>query len=277
MNSAGEAHQAGPGPLESPAPGADVVGVAPAGEGRAVDEEYFLAAARADHVANVSHELRTSMTSVLGFLGLALEREIDEETRSVVSVASANAERVLALIDDLLEITKGRNPLHQLTLEHWNMADLVHLSAQAMAPMAASRGITFELAGDASVFAYVDGFRIRQVIDNLLSNALKYSDRYGTVRVSVEGDGDSAVVVVRDQSTGLRDDEIDRLFDRFFRGEEALKAGIPGTGLGLSISRDIVERHGGTLTASTLKGHGVVFTLALPRSNSSGVSEAAAS
>ncbi|MFL5945807.1 MAG: sensor histidine kinase [Gaiellaceae bacterium] len=217
-----------------------------------------------EFVALVSHDLRTPLTSIIGYAELALEEEFDDEARMYVEVIARNADRLLVLVNDLLFVARlqaGELSLAQADVE---LAGVVRETVQAHEPRASAKRIslTSELACAPSVHA--DQGRLLQVLDNLLSNALKFTPDGGSVHVSLLCDDGVARLEVSDNGIGIAPEDQQRLFQRFFRAGSAVERQLPGTGLGLYIARVIAEAHGGALAVRSELGLGSTFTLELP-------------
>jgi signal transduction histidine kinase len=234
---------------------------------RDITSEINAIQARDDLVASVSHELRTPLTSILGYLELALDDErLDPATRSMLEVASANSDRLLALVADLLTAASEKDQQIVMSFSQCDLAEIVSQAIDAHRLTAAERGIAIENVLGAPVLLEADGFRLRQVVDNLLTNAIKYNVENGRVTVDVRQGEASVDLLVSDTGIGLSDLEQSKLFDRYFRAEGVRQSTIHGSGLGLTISRDIVRRHGGDLTVASRTGVGTTFTATIPRS-----------
>ncbi|MEL4320055.1 HAMP domain-containing sensor histidine kinase [Leifsonia sp. YIM 134122] len=234
---------------------------------RDVTTELAAVRARDDLVASVSHELRTPLTSIVGYLDLARDEELSEGAERYLQVADRNADRMLGLITDILAAsTAGDGPV-ELTIDRrpTDLASVVAASVESLAPRARESHVTIEASGIRELHAVVDAFRIRQVVDNLVTNAIKYNRAGGTVTVeAAPGAAGAAVITVRDTGTGIAPEEVPRLFERFFRSESVRGSSVHGSGLGLGISRDIVRRHGGELTIESALGVGTVARVRIP-------------
>jgi signal transduction histidine kinase len=202
--------------------------------------------ARRELIANVSHELRTPITA----LRLMLENAVDGvgARADVLPAALAETERLGQLVGDFLELSRIEAGVVTLRRERWAVADLLaETITEAEAVVAATgRGVRFELAvepPDLTVLA--DRARLRQVVVNLLDNAVRHGPSDATVRVSAQVSGPSVVLEVRDEGPGIPEDQAERVFQRFSRGE---RAGDGGTGLGLAIARWVAELHGGRIS-----------------------------
>ena len=233
---------------------------------RDVTAELRAIQARDDLVASVSHELRTPLTSVLGYLELALDDErVEDGTRRMLTVASKNADRLLALVADLLTAAGDSQHALLLAFAPCSLADVVAESVESARPLAAERDIVIEVDELVAVETEADAFRLRQVVDNLLSNAIKYNVRSGRIRVAVRASADEVQLRVTDTGQGMSDDEQRNLFDRFYRADSVRGSSVHGTGLGLSISRDIMRQHGGDLRLESASGVGTTAIATLPR------------
>ncbi|MFB2580763.1 sensor histidine kinase [Herbiconiux sp. P15] len=234
---------------------------------RDVTAEINAIQSRDDLVASVSHELRTPLTSILGYLELALDDEsLDASTRSMLEVASSNADRLLALVSDLLTAASQKDQQIAMSFSQCDLAEIVGEAIEAQRIAASGRSIEIDNSLEGPVLLEADGFRLRQVVDNLLSNAIKYNREGGRVDVGVTVFDDRIDLVVSDTGIGLSEVEQQKLFDRYFRAEGVRQSTIHGSGLGLTISRDIVRRHGGELTVQSTAGVGTAFTATIPRS-----------
>ncbi len=234
---------------------------------RDVTAELSAIRSREDLVASVSHELRTPLTSILGYIELVLDDDtLQPSSRRGLEVAERNANRLLAIVADILAASTSGGAMAGLSIDpdDANLADIVRASVEAFAPRAAERDLVVDTGGVEDSMAYIDAARIRQVVDNLISNAVKYNRDGGTIEVSCTSDGRNAWLVVRDTGVGISPEELPRLFERFFRAASVRNTSTHGSGLGLSISRDIVRMHRGELTVTSEVGEGTTMLVRLP-------------
>ena len=216
-------------------------------------------AVRDDFLATVSHELRTPLTSIIGYLDL-----IDAEELGItmeIGVIERNAERLLSVIAQLLSATDGQPAIHRVDAD---LGLILQSCLDTAMPRAQTAGVTISARPGAAVFAEVDPVAIEQVIDNLLTNAIKFSRQQGTVTLSVDIEGADAVLRVTDNGVGLSAEDSRQVFDRFFRARTSTELAIPGMGLGLAIVRAFVTAHSGVVELSSVLGEGTTVTVRLP-------------
>ncbi|MEP7739839.1 HAMP domain-containing sensor histidine kinase [Nocardioides sp. 31GB23] len=217
-------------------------------------------------VASVSHELRTPLTSIAGYLDVLLERaDLPAQAVRHLEIAERNAHRLERLVADLLSTAVADASPTAVQRATVDLAALVREQVEAARPVAAARQV--ELVGCAAgeVAAYVDSQRVRQVVDNLLSNALKHTPAGGQVRVELVPGDDELEVCVSDTGPGIAPAERDQVFGRFFRTRAARDQVLPGVGLGLAITRDIVAAHDGRIELDDAPGGGLRARVLLPR------------
>ncbi len=220
-------------------------------------------AAKDDFVANVSHEFRTPLTSILGYVELIMDDPdaLDARGRKQLDIVRRNAERLLTLVSDLLAVRSGHIVIQPHAVD---VAELVRGSVNSAEPRAAKAGIRLSMDIPEALEAHVDSSRIAQVLDNLVSNAIKYSPDGGDVEVAAWEDQDYVFCRVTDTGMGMNEEEQAEAFTKFFRAGGVRNSTIPGVGLGLPISKAIVEAHGGTITLTSEPGRGTTFTVKMP-------------
>ncbi|MFP3578790.1 PAS domain-containing sensor histidine kinase [Arthrobacter sp. SIMBA_036] len=220
-------------------------------------------AAKDDFVANVSHEFRTPLTSILGYVELILDdpHGLDAAAKAQLNIVRRNAERLLTLVSDLLSVRSGHIVIQPHAVD---VAELVRGSVTSAEPRAAKAGIRLSMDVPEALEAHVDSSRMAQVLDNLVSNAIKYSPDGGDVEVAAWEDSNFVFCRVSDTGMGMTDDEQAEAFTKFFRAGGVRNSTIPGVGLGLPISKAIVEAHGGTITLDSQPGRGTTFTVKVP-------------
>jgi signal transduction histidine kinase len=247
------------------------------GQERVVARLEALDRSKSDIIGTVSHEMRTPLTSISGYVELVLDGEggeVPDDAKDMLRVVDRNTRRLQSLVADMLMMTRldsGEPPAR----EPIDIATLVAGAAASLRPYADARDV--ELAVGAAPAATVDGDagQLERVLTNVVENAVKFTPAGGTVTVDVHPatgpTGRPAVmVVVADTGMGIPADALPHVFDRFFRAANAQSEVVPGTGLGLAIVREIVQAHGGEVTVSSVLAEGTTFRIALPARRGAG-------
>jgi len=219
---------------------------------------------REEYLATVSHELRTPLTSIVGYMDLIDDGyDVDslgfaKEFRNI----QRSATQMLTLIRDLLSTSTNELALR---IEPIDLSALLTQSVATIKPTvdAARQTLRIEMP-PSTVLAHLDGARIKQVVDNLISNAAKYTPEGGTITVTLERADDTVSIAVADDGRGISKTDQARLFDRFFRTRDVREEAIQGVGIGLTIVKTIVDAHGGTILVESEPGRGSTFTVRLP-------------
>ncbi|NOT34795.1 MAG: PAS domain-containing protein [Candidatus Eisenbacteria bacterium] len=224
---------------------------------------------RRDFVANVSHELKTPLTSLRGYAETLLDGGLDdlEHREGFVRVIRDQAERLQALVEDLLALSELERPDARLRLERFDLRPLVERAMAMLRERAERKQLEFVLVPGAPVPLRADRGRIEQVVANLLDNAIKYTER-GAVTVALGGDEAHAWCEVRDTGAGIPPDDLSRVFERFYRVDKSRVRDVGGTGLGLSIVKHILTLHEGDIEVESAPGRGSRFRFELPREGS---------
>jgi len=236
-----------------------------------VDELRTAQAVRDEFVASVSHELRSPLTSIRGYSELLQDEGLTEEQQKFLAVIESNSDRLLHLVEDLLLMTQIQSGGMDLQLRPIALDEVVDRATEAARPAAADREIEVEVAIEPNMTTKGDPRRLGQALDNLVSNAIKYTPVGGHVAITMSHTPDSATIAITDTGIGIPEADRDRMFDRFFRASNAVRSSVAGTGLGLAITRGIVEAHGGTISFDSVESVGSTFSVTLPRVDDSGL------
>lgn len=221
--------------------------------------------AKDQFVASVSHELRTPLTSALGNLEMLHEADdLSPERRRQVEVALRNVLRLSHMVADVLLASQAMSGSALVDAHEVDLAMVVRDAVAASEVQAAAHDVTVTADVPERFVARVDGLRVRQVVDNLLNNAVVFAHG-AQVRVRLEERGDVVALVVADTGAGIDPDELPQVFDWFFRGADTHARQVPGAGLGLSIVRTIVEAHGGSVSVTSTPSAGTTVEALLPR------------
>jgi signal transduction histidine kinase len=231
------------------------------------DRLHHLDRLKDQFIATVSHELRTPLTSIHGYLDLLVEGEAGEltdEQHRFLTVAERNTDRLQRLVDDLLLVSELDAGKLRLELGNLDLRVLAHESLESARPQAEAGGITLEFPAESVVQVTGDRMRLGQLLDNMISNAVKFTPEGGTVSVRTSRSNGSAVLEVEDTGMGVPAGDLEHLFDRFFRTQAAEENAIQGSGLGLAISQAIAQAHGGLIDVSSKENSGTIFRLVFP-------------
>ncbi|MDR7252071.1 PAS domain S-box-containing protein [Nocardioides sp. BE266] len=219
-----------------------------------------------EFVASVSHELRTPLTSAMAYLELVEDSgEIGPDVHQQIAAARRNILRLSHLVADLLFSTRATSGSTIIDPYRVDVVTVMSEALDSAAVDAASAGVTLESDLPDSLVAVADGMRLRQVIDNLLANAITYTPRDGKVAVTLGATKRHVQITVADTGEGMDEDDLRDVFVRFHRGQNARRRQVPGTGLGLTIVRTIVEAHGGEVSVDSALGVGTTVRVLLPR------------
>lgn len=235
---------------------------------------------QADFISTASHEMRTPVASIEGYLGLALNPKtatIDERARKYLEEAHASSKHLGRLFKDLLDVTKLDDKKIRVRLTPVEMASTVRSIANGQVPMMSEKGIHYTFGANAArsdnttrvvnqeVYASVDIDFLREAVNNLVENAIKYTASGGGIWVNVRGDDDRVLINVTDTGIGISPDDLKHVFQKFYRADNSQTRTVGGTGLGLYLVKQRVEAMGGKVWAESSFGEGSTFYLSFPR------------
>ena len=221
-----------------------------------------------EFVATASHELRTPLTSLSGYLEMSLdpaEGPLSPTRESHLRIVQRNANRLGVLVDQLLFL--ARSDSHPLAIDRQpvELGGVLEEAAETARPAASAKDIELVVAAEPAQLVLADRHQLLRIVDNLVTNAVKFTPDGGTVLLAARGEGKTAVLEVTDNGVGIPTAEHAELFNRFFRGANAIHKAVPGSGLGLAISQVIAEAHGSTIEVESTAGTGSTFRLSLQR------------
>ncbi|WP_426039655.1 PAS domain S-box protein [Brevundimonas sp. DC300-4] len=222
-------------------------------------------AAKTEFLSNMSHELRSPLTSIIGFSGiLGASPDLGEKDRRFATRIGAASNALLTIVNDVLDLARLESGHLDLMPEPTDAEAVAASVADMMIDRATSAGLTLVYSARPNLpLALVDSARLRQVVLNLVSNAVKFTER-GGVTVSIDREADRLIVVVSDTGIGIAPDRLDEVFERFVQADTSIARKFGGTGLGLAISRRLAEQMGGEITVESVVGEGTTFRLSLP-------------
>jgi signal transduction histidine kinase len=234
--------------------------------------------AKSAFLANVSHELRTPLNSVIGFSELMSDPsfgDLSTRQREFLSDIRDSGEHLLALINDILDLSKieaGKLEVHR---EEANVEELVRDSVTMLRPQAGKKKLQLETRCELSGPAHVDPRLVRQVLVNLLSNAVKFTPEEGRIEAAARFEGDELVVRVTDTGIGIAEEDQEKIFQEFYQADASYARRYQGTGLGLALVRRMMSLHGGSVTVTSSRGHGATFQCVFPDARTSRVAAVA--
>jgi len=226
---------------------------------------------RREFVANVSHEIKTPITAIKGFVETLRDGAVEnhEDAERFLEIIGKHVDRLEAIIEDLLSLSRieqeaGRE---EVVLDEGRLKDVLETAIQVCEAGAMAKKIEIELSCAGKIVANLDPQLLEQAVVNLIDNAIKYSNDGGTVRVEASQRENETLISVRDQGCGIEKQHLPRLFERFYRVDKARSRQMGGTGLGLAIVKHIAQAHGGRVTVESIPGKGSIFTIHLPKTS----------
>jgi signal transduction histidine kinase len=223
---------------------------------------------KTEFVSMVSHELRTPLTSIKGFVDLLREGDagdLSNEQMDFLTIVATNTDRLVALINDLLDISRIESGKVELTRTELDLRQSIQTAAATLRPLIEAKQQRLALDVPDHLVVSADADRVTQILTNLLSNAHKYTPPDHDISIVAEPVTDGVRVDVTDTGIGLSRAEQAKLFNRFYRSTNQATRDTEGTGLGLAITRSLVELHGGTISVRSAPGRGSTFSFTLPR------------
>ena len=218
-------------------------------------------------VTNVSHDLRTPLTSVIGYIGLAKDGKYNspEELQEYLNIAYTKSERLKLLIDDLFEYTKLTNDGVTLNFQRVNIIEFLEQLIEELRPdFEDNKLILKNNLPEEKLYINADANKLLRVFENLFSNSIKYSYKPGTVEISLEAFSEVMIFSIKNKGDRIERENLKKIFDRFYRGDEARSSAVSGSGLGLAITKNIVELHKGRVWANCDSQDFITFYVQLP-------------
>ncbi|MEW6200525.1 MAG: ATP-binding protein, partial [bacterium] len=221
---------------------------------------------KSEFVNIASHELRTPLSSIKIYTEFLLEGQENEDTeKEYLSIIADETERLTNLVNDMLDLSRIESGKIKISKETVNISEIIDKSIEILAPSAESKNVNIhKIMPPEFPDIFADKNMIQQVIINLVSNSIKYSDTNKDVHISAEKNGRYIKIAVADSGFGIPEKDIQHVFDKFYRVENEKTANIEGTGLGLPMVKYIIEKHGGDITVNSEFGKGSLFAFTLP-------------
>ena len=230
----------------------------------------FLQTVRRDFISNISHELRTPLASLRAIIETLQGGALEETELAVrfLSRADGEIDTMTQMVEELLELARVESGEVPLQMAETDVRELVQVPFERLQSQAGRRGVVLSLdVPDGLPNIMADAERMQRVVTNLLHNAIKFTDAGGNVRIAAYAEGETPVyvtILVHDNGVGIADEDIGRIFERFYKSDRARTRGIGGTGLGLAIARHLVEAHGGRIWVNSKEGKGTTFFFTIP-------------
>jgi signal transduction histidine kinase len=224
---------------------------------------------KAEFVSVASHELKTPINVILGYVELledGIYGKLQDQQREVCETIAAQARNLTRLVRRLLDVSRFEAGGGALECRQLDLARFLDTLQSSFSVLAMQRSVQFQVNRSQSLPTEVrwDEDRMSEVLGNLLSNAFKFTPRGGRVELTADAVGDDIVIEVSDTGAGIPPEQLPRIFQKFYQADNQAKASAKGTGLGLAIAKEIVEAHGGSITADSEAGHGATFRITLP-------------
>ena len=231
-----------------------------------ITEHVRLNNMRKEFVADVSHELKTPITSIMGYADTLLEGEYDKETQvKFLNVIATEARRMARLVTDLLTLSRYDNKNNNLQKETFDLGDLVKKCQDKLAIEIKKKNHKVDCFVTADVPpVYADKYDIERVVLNILTNSIKYTKDGGEIKIYVGFVYNDAYIKVFDNGIGIPEDDLNRIFERFYRVDKARTREMGGTGLGLSIAKEILDKNGGSIDIKSVVGQGTEVVVRIP-------------
>lgn len=223
---------------------------------------------RKEFLGNVSHELKTPIFNIQGYVLTLLDGGLEDPNinRNYLERAEKSIDRMITIVDDLEAISQLETGELQIEPERFDISILAKDVADAQEMKATAKGIILTIPEDAkSFFVYADRFRIRQVLVNLIVNSVKYGKEYGETKIRFHDVGENIIIEIADNGIGIEKEHLPRLFERFYRVDKSRSREQGGTGLGLAIVKHIIEAHNQTINVMSTEGAGTVFSFTLKK------------
>lgn len=223
---------------------------------------------RSEFLANVSHELRTPIFSIQGFIETLIDGAIDDPkvNREFLQKAYEHSERLNTLLNDLIEISRIESGEMRMSFRYFDISEFLRKIVEEMLPKAQKKSIQLRTTGEAKELLVLgDKERIRQALSNLVDNSIKYTDRGGAIEVGCSELPNSVRIFVKDNGSGIGEEHLGRIFERFYRVDKDRSRSVGGTGLGLAIVKHIIEAHNSKVEVESDPGRGSEFSFVLKK------------
>lgn len=234
---------------------------------RNITREKELLKAKNELISTATHELRTPLTAVKGYLSMALNGDagkLSEKMKKYLTEASKSTERLVVLVEDLLSTLRISENKVELNSQNFELSQIIKEAVSNLKNKGKDKGIKINFGQSSMIHAFGDPLRSKQIIENLLDNAIKYTEEKGLVKIVIRNNPESVIVSVKDNGVGIAQQDCQKIFDRFTRINNPLSIKAGGTGLGLFIAKNLVERQGGKIWVESKPDKGSTFHFTIP-------------
>ena len=230
-----------------------------------LEKMQALRTTRSQFFANISHEFKTPLTLIISPLK-AMQKKLEKiENKNQVNVMLRNAERLLRLINQILDLSKLESGITELKTTQFDIVDFTENKASNFQPYSEEQSIKFQLdLPSQPILLYFEKDKMEKILINLLSNAFKYTPEYGEIKLTIKQEENQVIISIIDTGIGISSDQIGRIFNRFYQVKNHTETSNSGTGIGLSLTKQLVELHGGKIEVTSKEGEGTQFDVKFP-------------
>lgn len=237
--------------------------------GNEIEQLKKLETYRKEFLGNVSHELKTPIFNIQGYISTLLDGGLEDPkiNRPFLSKAEESVERMTMIVDDLQSISQLERGVLELNMEQFDIVPLIKDVIESLEMKARKKEIVFEISNSMgeTVNVYADQFRIRQVLVNLIVNSIRYGKEKGKTLIRINDIGDKVMIEINDNGIGIKAEHLPRVFERFYRVDKSRSRSMGGTGLGLAIVKHIIEAHNQKINVLSTEGAGSVFSFTIDK------------
>lgn len=214
-------------------------------------------------IGDVTHELKTPLATLRSFLELGLEKKrTTKEYQHILANAKKETNNLILTINNILDLAWSESPHSGENMQKINLSQLLEEITELAQKMSLAKRIKVHASIQNNIFTFGFKDKLARALMNIVDNAIKYNSQHGTINISLESIHDKAIILIKDSGPGIAEEDLERIFDRFYRGSRTSK--VFGSGLGLAISRSMISLHKGDIKVSSKIGSGVMFTISLP-------------
>ncbi len=219
-------------------------------------------------IIEIVHDLKTPITSIIGFAELLQKGGHSEEsTKEFYDIIAFEANRLLKQVNDMLYMAKNRTEEESSSNQKCNLSIEIHKYVKELTPLANDRNVSIDIkANSENIYVCIPESKIARILTNIIENAIKYNKKNGNIYIDVSEKSGMVNIAIRDTGIGIAQDELDKIFDKYYRSNSIKSLNVEGSGLGLAIARDLVESYGGNIKVKSELGKSTEFIISFPSS-----------